>query len=237
MIAIDDQLGTPHTGFVRKVFALIGTQVLLTVAVVTYAMTHKDVGDFLLDNTAILVVATVVLLVTSLLPICWKPAGRKVPLNYIILYTFVSAKQTFSAAILVAYPCLLEEGEVVIAAGVLTFVVAATLILSVFAVIPTQCSLNFQISTCVLTILFSTSITWFILSILLPQSGWIGTGLCALGALIFGVYIIIDTAMIIEGGKYGLGNDDYVFAAIIIYLDLMNLFLRILRILSKLKSK
>lgn len=235
--ASDDQLGEGYIGFVRKVFALIGTQIMLTVAVVAYVMTHEDVGDYLLENPIILAPAVVLFLVTALLPVCCKGTGRKVPLNYIILYTFVRTKQTLSAAVVLAYPCLEVDSDLVVAAGILTFVVSAALIASVFIVLPTQCAVNFQISTSVIYMLFATSVTWFLISALVPGSSWLSTGLCALGALLFGVYIVVDTAMIVGGSKYGLGNDDYVFAAILIYLDLMNLFLRILELLAKLKGK
>jgi len=235
--AVDDQLGEKQTGFVRKVFALIGTQIMLTVAVVAFIMTNEDVGDYLLENPIILAPAVVLFLVTALVPVCWKQGGRKVPVNYIILYTFVRTKQTFSASVIIAYPCLEVDSNLVVAAGILTFVVAAALIMSVFVVLSIQCTVNFQVSTSILYMLFATSVTWFLLSALVPNSSWMDTGLCALGALIFGVYIVVDTAMIVTGSKYGLGNDDYVFAAIIIYLDLMNLFLKILHLLAKMKGK
>ena len=61
-------------------------------------------------------------------------------------------------------------------------------------------------------------------------------GCCALGALIFGLYIVIDTAIILDGNKYGITNDDYVFCAMLIYLDMINLFLRLLQLLAKLKD-
>ena len=235
--AVDDQLGEVHIGFVRKVFALIGTQILLTVAVIAFAMTNADVSDYLLENQIILVPFIVLFLITALLPVCWKKAGRAVPLNYIVLYTFVRHKQTFSAAVVLTYPCLQVDSELVVAAGILTIVVSVSLIVSVFAVLSTQCAINFQVSTSILYMLFASSITWFLISALVPNSSWLSTGVCALGALLFGVYIVVDTAIILEGSKYGLGNDDYVFAAIMIYLDLMNLFLRILELLAKLKGK
>jgi len=48
------------------------------------------------------------------------------------------------------------------------------------------------------------------------------------GALLFSGYIIFDTFLITQK----LGYDDYILASVTLYLDLVNLFLFILRLLS-----
>ena len=57
---------------------------------------------------------------------------------------------------------------------------------------------------------------------------------CLLGVILFGVYLIIDTQMVIGGRRYMLSKDDYIFGAIILYLDIINLFLYLLQILAAL---
>ena len=55
------------------------------------------------------------------------------------------------------------------------------------------------------------------------------------GAIIFSFYIIYDTQLIIGGEhkKYQFDVDDYVFATITLYLDIINLFLYILDLLDR----
>ena len=55
------------------------------------------------------------------------------------------------------------------------------------------------------------------------------------GALLFSVYIIYDTQLIIggENKKYQIAPDDYVLAALTLYLDIVNLFLYILSLLDR----
>lgn len=57
-----------------------------------------------------------------------------------------------------------------------------------------------------------------------------------IGAFIFSAYIVIDTQSII-GGKHKLKftADDYIAAALNVYLDVINLFLFILRIVGSKK--
>lgn len=55
-----------------------------------------------------------------------------------------------------------------------------------------------------------------------------------IGAFIFSIFIVVDTQLMI-GGKhkiYKFTEDDYVFAALNLYLDVVNLFLYMLNILS-----
>ena len=53
-------------------------------------------------------------------------------------------------------------------------------------------------------------------------------GYSVIGSLLFCGYIIYDTHMIMRK----LGVDDFIIASIELYLDLINLFLHILRILA-----
>ena len=53
----------------------------------------------------------------------------------------------------------------------------------------------------------------------------------------FGLYLVYDVQLI--SGKFGIeySIDDYIFAAMELYLDIIRLFLEILRILSKFQKK
>lgn len=57
------------------------------------------------------------------------------------------------------------------------------------------------------------------------QTGWV---YALLGSILFSFYIIYDTYMIAER----LDPEDYIVAAIELYLDIINLFLMILRLLA-----
>jgi len=54
-------------------------------------------------------------------------------------------------------------------------------------------------------------------------------GYCVAGAIIFSLYIIFDTYMI----HNRMGPDDYILAAIELYLDIINLFIFILQLLNR----
>jgi FtsH-binding integral membrane protein len=57
---------------------------------------------------------------------------------------------------------------------------------------------------------------------------------CTLGVIVAGILLIIDTQTIVDGDR-GIGLDDYVLGALILYIDIMRLFLWILRALGSRK--
>lgn len=53
------------------------------------------------------------------------------------------------------------------------------------------------------------------------------------GALLFSFYLIYDTQMMMGGNhKYSISPEEYVFAALTLYLDIINIFLYILQIIG-----
>ena len=55
----------------------------------------------------------------------------------------------------------------------------------------------------------------------------------AIGAIIFSVYIVYDTQLMIGGKhKYSLSPEEYIFASLNLYLDIINLFMYILSIIG-----
>lgn len=56
-------------------------------------------------------------------------------------------------------------------------------------------------------------------------------------AAIYCVYILIDTQLIMGGKKKELTLDNYVMGAMILYVDIIGLFLKILQLLGDKKKK
>lgn len=57
------------------------------------------------------------------------------------------------------------------------------------------------------------------------------------GALIFSMYIVYDTQLMMGGShKYSISPEEYVFAALNLYLDIINLFIYLLRIVRYLNN-
>jgi FtsH-binding integral membrane protein len=63
-------------------------------------------------------------------------------------------------------------------------------------------------------------------------NAWISLGLAW-----YCVYLLYDLKMIMTEKRYGLGMDDYIMGAIIIYIDIIVIFMRLLILLGKLKKR
>jgi FtsH-binding integral membrane protein len=55
---------------------------------------------------------------------------------------------------------------------------------------------------------------------------------CSLACILFGIYLVIDTQLIVGGRRYALSMDDYVAGALMLYIDIIQMFLYILSILG-----
>lgn len=62
-------------------------------------------------------------------------------------------------------------------------------------------------------------------------------GVAVLFALVYSLYIIVDTQLILGGKNKELSLDDYVLGSVILYTDIISLFLKLLQILGKKKDE
>ena len=58
-----------------------------------------------------------------------------------------------------------------------------------------------------------------------------------LGTFVYGLYIVYDTQLIMGGHSFKIELDDYILGAMVLYIDIIVLFLRILRLLAMMKKK
>ena len=126
------------------------------------------------------------------------------------------------------------DSETVMQAGAATALV--TISLTVYAMRTTVPIEFFGAISCVicLAMLPLMIISFFITNKIL------NTVYCCMGALLYAIYLIIDT-MMITGGKNNMSNvkcsmDDYIIGALMLYLDIVMLFVYILRILGSAKN-
>lgn len=84
-------------------------------------------------------------------------------------------------------------------------------------------------------ILFVFSLCFFITFILCicVRSYWTYMAYGGIGALIFSIYIVYDTQLMLGGKhKYSISPEEYIFASLNLYLDIVNLFLYVLLLVN-----
>lgn len=98
-------------------------------------------------------------------------------------------------------------------------------------VVGQSCACKFGVIFVVVVVMLMTRHRIFLFQ-LFTGNNFSHTILTALGAFIFSVYIIYDTQLIMKH----LSADEYIVGVINLYVDIINLFVRILRLLDQLKN-
>lgn len=223
-----------RNGFIRKVYGIVGSQLLMTTVVAAAIM---RLGQSTLRHQqsltlGLLLVSMVLSIGTMCIFCCCPQLMRKSPQNYIILFLFTLAESICVGMISVQY----TTQSVVMAFGILTVVVfALTLFACQTSVDFTGCGPYLFVGIlCLMSFGFFMWLGSFFLSA--ASMNFMNILYACCGALLFSFYIVYDTQLII-GGKHQRSNefciDDYAFAAISLYLDIVQLFLFLLRIFGQ----
>ncbi len=202
--------------FVRKVYSILAVQIGLTLAFTCLAMFQKDVAFFVTHQVWLLVVAGVVSFISMLAIVIWK--GRSYPANFYLLAIFTVCESYLIGAVVSTYDALM-----VLQAFIITFAMVVGLTLFTM-----QSKLKFEKMGPYLFVLLVVVLVAGILQIFFPFPSLLSLFLTVLCVILFSLYIVYDTNDMLKR----MDVDDYVIGSIQLYLDIMNLFLNILRLLD-----
>ena len=216
-------------GFLYKVYGIISFQLLVTLVVIL--IFQKDsISDYFNNRpvlTGFLNFLSFVGFIATLLVLAIKQDfSKRVPYNYISLFIM-----TIFISFLCAFSSLNFSKESVIFCIVLTLI--SSIAITVYAYYSTQ---NWGTIKALILVILSQS-GGFLLMILLLSNTMIEKVMCFVGTLLFGVYLVYDTQIIMKKFGETYKVDDYIFAAIQLYLDIINLFMMILSVFGKNKNK
>lgn len=207
-------------GFIRKVYGILSFQLLITVSIMSFAFVDSF-NHFLRNNFTLFWIAFGMSLAILLPLVCFKSLARGVPQNYILLFLWTICEGYMLATCVAFY-----DPKTVMFAGLLTLAVTISLTVYAFTT-KTDFTMCGGLLFCLVTILF----IWGIFSIIFGPI--LNTVYCVLGLMVYSIYLIYDTQLIM--GKFGVeyNIDDYIYAALNIYLDIIQIFLYILELLGR----
>lgn len=211
--------------FIRKIYAIVAIQLLATIAVGAVVVTVHPISTFFVSTTGGLALY-IVLIITPFIVLCpLYYYHQKHPVNYLLLGIF-----TISLAFAVGLTCAFTSGKVILEAVILTAAVVVSLTLYTFWAARRGHDFNFLgpflFGALFVLILFS------LIQVLFPL-GKISVMIYGLlASIIFCGYIIYDTDNLIK--RYSC--DEYIWAAVALYLDVINLFLSLLTVFRAAES-
>ncbi|KAI8818771.1 transmembrane BAX inhibitor motif-containing protein [Fimicolochytrium jonesii] len=201
--------------FVRKVYSILACQLGLTMALGALFMFNDGVKGWVQSNAWPMYTSLIATFV-FLFALHWK--RRSHPVNLYLLAAF-TASEAYSIAVLVTF----FDSIVVLQAVILTFALFVGLTLFTLQTKYDFSSWGPFLFGCLWVLVISGFIQLFF-----PFGSAANFAIAVGTALLFCGFICFDTQMILTR----LSPEEYIVASVELYLDILNLFLAILRILN-----
>ncbi|MCJ8732950.1 hypothetical protein PDJAM_G00217310 [Pangasius djambal] len=191
--------------FIRKVYLILAAQLLVTASIVAVFTFVDPVRLFVIQYPVIYWVSLGVFFVTYLVLVCCEQARRRFPQNLILLFIFTLAMSYMAGTISSYY----ETTAVFLAVGITALV---CIVVTVFSF---QTKVDFTSCTGLFCVL---GIVVFI------------TGIITAIVLSFQYFLAYDTQLLLGNRAYSLSPEEYVFGALSLYTDIIQIFLFLLQI-------
>lgn len=197
-------------------------QLLITMSFIALFCYHLPTKRFVQNTPSLFIIALVVMIVAMLTLVCCGEVRRKAPLNFVMLFVFTIAEGFLLGVSASTY----APDEVMMAVGITA---AVCLALTLFAF---QTKYDFTVMGGILLVAVVILLIFGIVAMFVHNK-IVQLVYASLGALIFSVYLVYDTQLMMGGKhKYSISPEEYVFAALNLYLDIINIFMYILAIIG-----
>ncbi|KAG7270210.1 hypothetical protein CRUP_035942 [Coryphaenoides rupestris] len=210
---------TIRQAFIRKVFLVLTVQLMITFSFVAIFTFAEDAKRFVRQNPWTYYVSYAVFVVSLIVLSCCGDFRRKHPWNLSIL--------TLSLSYMVGMIASFYNTDTVIMAVGITAVVCFTVV--VFSL---QSKYDFTSCRGVLFVCLIVLLVFSILCIFI-RNRILDIVYASLGALLFTCFLAVDTQLLLGNKKLALSPEEYIFAALNLYTDIINIFLYILAIVGR----
>lgn len=217
-------------GFIRKVYLILAAQLVFTFGIVLLFSLVQPIKDYIQGTSQGVIIYYVsygTFFVTYFVLVCIPSVRRNHPGNLICLGVFTLAFSYMVGMISSYYTTY----SVIVAAGITTLV---CLSISLFAI---QTKIDFTMCSGLLfalvMVLFLFGISCIIVYATVGYNRILDCVWGGLAALVFSLFLIYDTQMIVGGRKHELSPEEYVYGALQLYIDVVYLFLIILSLFGK----
>ncbi|OII72095.1 N-methyl-D-aspartate receptor-associated protein [Cryptosporidium ubiquitum] len=211
-------------GFVKRVYSLLSISVLITFGIVLFFSLYDDASKWLIRNYWVSVVFSLCSFILIIIFSCCPSIAK----NHYIGVTLLLLLSLFFGISISGIAVCVNKFSVLLACGITVLVF---LVLTIFSI---QVKFDFTGWGPYLLIGVLIILIYSIILIFIPRNNIAYIILGALGVIIFSFYIIYDTQLIIGGKhrKHQFSIDEYIFATISLYLDIVNVFTYILMIIN-----
>lgn len=164
-------------------------------------------------------------MVTQMMIFCSPKMARKVPNNYICLFAFT----VFESFVVARFCTMVDDKSVVFSAAFLTCVVVTALTVYAF-----RTKHDFSVLASMIWMFIPVLLVTCLLMMIF-HSRLLTIFYCGIATLLFGIILVIDTQMVAGNKTFALNQDDYIIGALMIYIDIITIFLQVLQLLSEMQ--
>ena len=206
--------------FIRKVYGILSIQLLITTIFTLISCVSTSMQQFYLAHSGLFFIMVIIEITISVILTCCTSYGRQVPHNYILLLVF-----TLAESYIVGFICAFTNGRVVLMAAFMTFCMCVAI--TIYA-ITTKTDFTLKGG-----LLFICGCGFMLLCFfgLFTNNPFFHCLLSAIGVCLFGFYLVYDTQLIIGNKSEIIEEEDYIYGAFMLYLDIINIFLQLLELL------
>lgn len=209
--------------FIRKVYAILMTQLFVTVAIVALFLFCEPVRFYIQTHPGLYMMSNLTFLSTYIALSCCGDLRRQFPVNIVLLSVF-----TLSMAVMLGFISSFYDTESV-------FLCLGITALVCFAVTMFSFQTKYDVTGChglIFSLVIVLLLCIVMMSIGVPY-GYIPlvhSIYASIGAILFTMFLAFDIKMLLGNGRYAISPEEYVFASLQIYLDIVYLFTFLLQI-------
>lgn len=216
--------------FVSKVYSILTVQLLFTSFLIGFFILHEPTKKFFAASQMFLFLGFGIFIVAYIILVCAESARRSTPINFILL-----SIATLGYGLVAAITSCRYETTTVMSAFIATGI--SCFLIALFAK-----TTKFDITNCGTTLcligLAQLVVGLVLVAILVPAgkaplaSIIISIG----GAFVASLYLIFDIQLIMGGRKCELSPEEYILGAIMLYTDIIGIFMYLLEIFNQLSK-
>ncbi|XP_055487472.1 protein lifeguard 1 [Leucoraja erinacea] len=220
---LDDQTIRQH--FIRKVFVILCTQLLFTLGVVCACTYSWDMKVFVQSNPALYYVSFAVFFVCLIALACCRNVQRKYPWNLLCL-ALLTVCLSYMVGMIASFH---DTASVVIALGTTVAVCLGIILFSLQTRLDLTYCYSFLLVFSIVVLMFGFFCIFFYSQVLQVVYG-------CLGALLFCLFLAVDIQLVLGKNQLSLSPEEYIFAALVLYLDIVSIFTFVLMLVGNCRN-
>lgn len=216
--------------FISKVYSMLTLQLIFTSILIGMFVLNEDTKKYFAHAQGWMFLGFAIFFISYLVLVCVESARRSSPMNLILLFVL-----TFGYGLVAAITSCRYNTRVVLFAFIATGI--SSFLIAMFAKSTKIDMTNCGTTLCLIGL--AHMVIGMVMVLVLVPLGYAKTAsllIAISGALLASLYLIFDLQLIMGGRKCELSPEEYILACVMLYTDIIQIFIYLLEIFSRLSD-